>query len=264
MGDNLTTLRGYTNSSDLSGVEKLDFAAKYKTVLKRLLFHSPDTNVAYIPGIIFRDCKFYKLPLIIDNIEFVSALFSKSADINLKIFSKNLETWETVNIIFELKGVPHHQQCILFIQNLINFLNRVFDEHETVNFLNLQRISIDSFDSSFGERNIIYAINSLEISGFANAMSNVGKDNSFWLEYEIRNLPKSSYLSSIFINILVKKYDVYKKSYGILAAGETDKYWESWHPRRPVEGEGDIRQILLYEVKSHLSSYQELLTRLKD
>ncbi|WP_125932485.1 hypothetical protein [Hymenobacter glacialis] len=264
MGREVTVLRGNTHSTDLSNVERIEFSSNFLLVFKRLLFHNPETNVLYVPGRLYRDCKFYRQPLCIGNTELISAQFSKSACIQFKLFTQGFSNWNHHNIDFDIDSIPSLEQSVLFIQNLITFINRVIDEFGSVDSLNLMKLRLDSFDNyALRNHSVIHSINLLEINGFAKSMNNVGKDNTFWAEFEIKNLPESLYLRSIIIEILSTNYRIYEYDYGILAVGESSKAWDSWHPRSPIEGDGGIKNLLFYEVKGRIDNYRALLLELR-
>mgnify|MGYP003620211497 CR=1 FL=1 len=75
---------------------------------------------------------------------------------------------------------------------IINYLNLFINSGRKINELNVN-ILANFYPESNSIENIIGLINNLEMLVFEDSQSRVGKDNRFWEDLEIRNLPENSY-----------------------------------------------------------------------
>ncbi len=118
---------------------------------------------------------------------------------------------------------------------IINYLNLFINSGRKINELNVN-ILANFYPESNSIENIIGLINNLEMLVFEDSQSRVGKDNRFWEDLEIRNLPENSY----FIKLIKKCFENQGKrckmmDYGLSVELCSDYAWSPSYSRNEIK-----------------------------
>ena len=159
-------------------------------------------KLKFIPGYLTYERHFIACPLSAVYVQ-INSLDSVENDstkllANLMVFSNDYKSYVNLNVTI----FTHREGDFMSINNYINAINSYVAGGNAIQHLNdqifAQRINFKMLD----EYKLIDLINNLEISFFSNDFRRVGKDNSFWDETQIGNLPKSKYLTSCILESL--------------------------------------------------------------
>ena len=80
-------------------------------------------------------------------------------------------------------------------------INYFIDQKGDINTIDLTKFSRDIL-KPLSRKYILSAIDNLNIACYADSVNRVGKENSFWNDFVITNLPKENYLRNVFEKIL--------------------------------------------------------------
>lgn len=262
--------------------ESLKVNSLRDTTLKCIHISEGQSQYFYIPGYMTKDTRFYKCPLISMYTQLNRIVIKKimspthnhlngvpNSDeiiIDLNIYSKDFSTCRHNLIYINRSGYQIVDHGISLVPKAINFINKHIDKYGSADDLNIEKIKYNTFDD-LKMHQISYSINKLKFDYFENSMNNPGKDNSFWMETEISNLPDDVYLLDIFFKILSKncRY-IYRKENCIILHSDTEKAWSPSFPRRKAEGEYSgqhYKDILHYEIASIISPHEVIFSRIR-
>jgi len=157
---------------------------------------APLNSFVLVAGYLSIENQFYPCPISCYYIQINDIIKLKSEieewlKINLIVFSKNFEKHKMV----EIKVQSHLNDDILSIAKYINQINYYIFLDNDIDGLKkyIDKTSIQGINS-YG---LMKSINNLLIECFDNSNSRVGKDNQFWSEAKISNLPTNVYLRQI-------------------------------------------------------------------
>lgn len=210
--------------------------------------------------------KFYECPLLVFYCEFskfsiIDQRYDSSFSFDLKIYDKKFLNSRKLKFHYKFSSLN-----ISHLFNIINIINEYIDKENDINLLEPDKINIYSglCQSSFIE---FSTIDKLEFKHFANSRNRVGKDNVFWSEIEIRNLPNNSYIRSLLFNSLKEIKFIFRlkdqKDFFIMELEEEYAYTSSFNRYEcapDVENENLIRNYLKifmynnYNYKEHYFS----------
>lgn len=119
-------------------------------------------------------------------------------ELEFSIYNKSYKNFIRVKITDE-----SHGNNFMIMNTAINTLNRFVDSNNDIGTLNLNSREI-FHPHNIKKDHLINLVNELKMEFYENSLNRIGRDDSFWDECEIRNLPKQRYLKTIFINCLKK------------------------------------------------------------
>jgi hypothetical protein len=241
----------YANFSNLT---------KNKEILKPA-FQVDKQSVNYselIPGFISNN-KFYKCPLPVFYVEIISISEEKSytpsrlhkiIKIELNIYDKEFN-----NFINFTTTKKESSISFMLINKLVNNLNKYIVSGNDIKLLNInsEELFHNQKRDLFFVRNIVHK---MDFDFYENSQNRPGRDDRFWNELEIRNLPANNYLNKLFISVF-KKLSLFSEitDYGILlinikGIGVSNDYNSSFGRRKFENGEYSknyiIESILMY------------------
>lgn len=162
---------------------------------------------------IIKENYFVELPISVFYVQVQSINFNKKENkINLKykIFDKKYRDSKTIidNLtlyVFDIFSIGS------ILVKRINILNEYVDSGRDISNLNKVIVLSDSNDKlgiGITKRIIFKTVNNLEFSFYENSDYVATKDNSFWKELEISNLPKSKHILVILEKALIKFFKI--------------------------------------------------------
>ncbi|WP_198076906.1 hypothetical protein [Hymenobacter negativus] len=228
------------NFSDLGKVYVHDHNPEVKRTIVRPVFKVEKVeNQAYYfaPGFIDTDNIFFSCPLAISYVQVNSAKqilpqhgHSSIIELDIKAFNKTLSSY--VNAKIEIK---RWNIDFKIIGKVINFINQYINSERDIKLIDFNCFS--KIDLNFKDKSIIIsAIDNLEFVFFDNSINRVGKDNFFWIEAEIRNMPEDRYLRKLIISNLANQCTrVETKEYGALIVFDIESAYTASYSRRMIE-----------------------------
>jgi hypothetical protein len=217
-------------------------------------------EVQLVPGYQTFDKKFYPCPLLVWYIQINELQLSVEDKYQYKasivVFSKDFAQHKQLDIkVYSNSGAG----ILGKLNYYINALNRYVEYDNDVNLLDSsifkERINFTNLD----ERALFEIVNQLSFRYYENCLVRVGKDNLFWSEIEITNLPQSNYLRKCFLDILTNgqiinsaKYDL-EKGFILIEYGREYAYSPSQN-RKEVEvdkrKELEIKDFIKYKLQN--------------
>jgi hypothetical protein len=189
---------------------------------------------------------------------------------DLIVFSKNFEKSRVLEVRLNsyhigsnVVGPYSINKIINTINHFVNLENDIQQLDETLfqNYFNISKLKDES---------IIEYINKLEFKFFANSQSRVGKDNSFWAEIEISNLPENNYLKLLFKEIISKSSVVESINFKndiLFATYDSQDHYSRSHDREEIHFDekkaSEIKDSLKFNIKSNFNKLEEMNERLK-
>jgi len=214
-------------------------------------------------------------------IKYVSLSQIKSFRINseehfeasLILFSKDFKSRREFKISKKSYYVGSNVVAPTCINNIINVLNEYVEKDN-----NIMEINSEIFETNFRINNLLDfdlldQINKLQINYYSNGSNTLGKDDSFWNEFEIHCLPNNIYLTETYVKILknanlidsVKLSDnktfifgTYGKDYGYISVSSKRSEIES-----DEEMTTFIRDFLKIRIKETICLIDERNQRIK-
>lgn len=164
-------------------------------------------NFYLTPGYISYDDKFFFCPLSIiyvqlNYIEAIRKGDTEYVNSEIVVFSKDFNNQRKIQIELSSYWLGSGVVNPMYINDIVNSINEFVHSGYEIQDLNELH-----FRNMFDVRrlttyDLIEKINNLEFKFYSNSQNRVGKDNSFWREIEITNLPNSKYIVSLFQKII--------------------------------------------------------------
>lgn len=162
-----------------------------------------------IAGFLSINNEFFKCPFSIFYVQ-INSIESYQKDdkelINssLIVFSKDFSHNRTIVVQLESDSIGSGVVNPMNLNEIINSINLYIERENDLDVLN-EDIFIGNFNlKTLNQNQIADYINQLKFNFFVNCRARVGKDNVFWDEVEIGNVPKNKYIISLFEEILNK------------------------------------------------------------
>lgn len=233
------------------------------------------SGVSLISGFKDYNQHFYPCPVSsffvqLNSLRFITDNSSESVVADVIIFSKDYLKYKPLEIRYPTKS----QNDIMGINFYINLLNHYIEYDNNVDDINeqlfLERLNIYPIHQS----SLAEIINKLTIKFYENSFSRVGKDNQFWNEAIITDLPENTYLTYI-IKETLNNTELYKYEKAnirlendtlILQYNHTNGY-SPHHGRQPLPDdyiEADrIKDLIKMNIYNFFDTRQEINQRLK-
>lgn len=193
----------------IEGYKKLgEFYANYSNLTKNIEILKPTFEVnkqsvnysVFIPGFISNN-KFYKCPLPVFYVEIISiteekayttSRLDKIIKIELNIYDKEFNNFINITITNKESSIS-----FMLINKLVNNLNKYIVSGNDIKLidLNSKELFHNQKRDLFFLRNIVHK---MEFDFYENSQNRPGRDDKFWNELEIRNLPTNNYLNKLF------------------------------------------------------------------
>lgn len=162
----------------------------------------------FTPGYKSYNQEYFQCPLSIiytqlNWIETIEEGDSTSLKTEIVVFSKNYKQSRTIclNQMIAQRG-SRPPLNPMDLNNAINLINFYIEAGHNIDLLNNEYLEKTINIKTLSPIDLLGMINMLEFEFYSNDLIRVGKDNLFWDELIIKNLPKSKYLSEIFATIL--------------------------------------------------------------
>ncbi len=227
------------------------------------------------PGFLSTNEYFYPCPFSIsyvqlDFIKYYQKEYDVHIEANLKIFSKDFISQRDISIHLNSDWLDNNVVGPMHINEIVNALN-VYIEYDN----NLDELNDNFFTNKFDikelkSHQILRGINNLAFKYYSNDRSRIGKDNKFWNEVEIQNLPENNYLTELYLGIIKKSgiVDSIEYSDSMFFATYANEYaYSPSHGRQEImedtEKTNQIKDILKYEINQRIDLIKEKNERLK-
>lgn len=182
-----------------------------KECLRAVLKVNKKSNNHYYfsPGYKSYDDKYFQCPLSaiytqLNSIEIINNENTSKFKAELVVFCKNFKKTRILEINSTLSNLGSRPILSPMILNdVINTINSYIDKGYDIDLLNIKYIEKNLDLPRLYPSDLLNIINSLEFGFYSNDRIRVGKDNQYWEEVEISNIP-SNYFGKIFTNILSK------------------------------------------------------------
>jgi len=254
-----------------------------KSILRPVYLIRKDQNNTDVfnlhPGYIDIEDTFFHCPLEIFFIQLINITQEEKkvnfrsycrVEASLKVFSKDFSYHRVFNIHFEKENSSLLRYSIL--DKVINITNEYIFSGRELNKLNIEQINLTN-PIPKNRLQLIRIVEDLVFDFYEDSMSRVGKDNSFWIEAEVRNLPEDRYLNNLIVENLEKQNKKIKRTdYGLLFTVEQYSEYSPANGRKKlgvnIKSDETIKKNLMldvvfsYNIKEHLfeqiSEYIEL------
>jgi hypothetical protein len=173
-----------------------------------------------------------------------------SLNFKLKLFSKNFIEYKNFEYTSRLGYKSYYSLILDEIISIINILNNIVDFDYNLDFLPEHHINGDKFLKEYSESDLFIQINNLGFSFFTNDKSIPRKENRYWKEIEITNLPNSLYIQKLYYTILRdnKVFNVSHSDNLLILSYDHDSYYSPTMGRQ----ESYIENSLVEKVKDIL------------
>lgn len=195
----------------------------------------------YNPGYLDINGNFYSCPICIFFIQINKIIqypnVRTNIEIQANIYNKDFSHYRTEVI----KVKAHSSQ----IPRILNAINIFIDRDNQLENLDIKNVyPIRRYDT---EKIVISGIDHLKLNFFENSRYVPRKDNVFWVEVEVRNIPSDRYLSKLIISSLKKQSEKLEiTDYGLLMIFETGRWALPDYERRQLEDTSDISEQSAY------------------
>lgn len=147
---------------------------------------------------------------------------------------------------------------------ILNSLNHFIDTFNDVEKLDVEKLN-NYWNSKYPEnilKSVPEIISKLDIKEFENSKYVPQKDNEFWSEIEVRNLPDEDYLNKKFFLVLSKEFRYADTTdFGWIFYTETESGWLASFDRREVENSSlkfDLKLKLSFELGKIINDGERL------
>lgn len=169
-----------------------------------------DESFEYIPGFIdihenFNECPLGTIYVQLLYVKESSNYSQKTLEVKFNIFNKEFDLSRSIVWRKTTQKYGTGVINIIKINDLINQINSFIHSNYNFDLLTEENINrIPLYNSNYKSRynDIIENINSIQILFYENSHSRVGKDDAFWKEVEINNLPTTNYFRNKITQIL--------------------------------------------------------------
>lgn len=239
--DNIKTLgKFYTHYADQvshTAPQKPIFKVEHQSIEKDIHLYT------LIPGYMDREERFHSCPMevfyiqinnIYEEEDFTGRYpFKTTVTLNFTIFSKDFSSYKNNCISFSKQDSAALD--FMSFNRVINLLNEYVESGRNIEFIDFDRF--DRFKPEKKDREVILnVVDDLQVDFFSNSINRVGKDNGFWDEAEIRNLPDDIYFKNLILKNLPKQCSqVLEADYGLLLIFEVNDAYSPSHPREKIE-----------------------------
>jgi hypothetical protein len=213
------------------------------------------------PGYIDREDNFYQCPLMVFFVQINEIvqrerykkdypgrlLEEKTINLDINLFSDDHSKMIREKISFSENS---HSLSFMSCNGIINRLNEYVNSGRPINKINFGHFDIYhpqryKYSKMKGRERIIDVIDDLEVIFFSNSRNRVGKENHFWKEAEIRNLPDDRYFKNLIKSqILNQCRKIEETEYGLFVQFEIRSQWCGRFPRKKIEDSHDLIQKL--------------------
>ena len=226
--------------------------------------HENDSS-SYLPGYQTFSGKFYPCPIasLYIQINILESLIENEEKVikaSLVIFSKDFKNQKLINIFLKSPIYGLGTVSIMSVNKIVNALNFYVEDGNSIEFLNENVLNdtngLDGLDSHM----ILGYINNLEFKFYENCLVRVGKDNYFWSEIEIFNLPTNLYIIELFVRILshCSEQVFYNESKGHIFFKYDGQYsYSPSHGRNEIEVNGNVVESVKDTLKINIFEYFE-------
>ncbi|WP_293928960.1 hypothetical protein [Sphingobacterium sp. UBA6320] len=197
------TRKYYVEYPNKIGKFKLNFGSVNQYGMQKACFRGEDSyNPIYLePGYETVDGLFFSCPIRICFIEVRGIqldLMTNNYLANCLVFSKDYALHKKLTIkVDESMGFMGVNQYINILNEYVDNVNDIFNLKNEIDHFCLKTSS---------DNHIIQIINKLEFQEFECSYAHVGKDNSFWSEHFIKNIPENRHLQDCIIKALSQCY----------------------------------------------------------
>lgn len=216
-------------------------------------------KVSFTPGFLGVDKIFYECPFSVFYCQLEKVFETEESsehsgskkltmDVSLKVFDKTFKDHQTLKGQFV--GHDRNRVDIMKMNTIINLINHYVNSGNDIKKINPEKLfskSLQGHDRDF----LLTQINALEFAFFSNDQNRVGKDNNFWEEIEIRNLPNDPFLRELVCNSLkkIKVVDSFqdKQDFALVKYGNSSGYCPA-DGRKAIDVDIHMRDL----VKDHL------------
>ena len=211
-------------------------------------------KVSLLIGYIDIDTNFKEFPIEVNYIQlekinrFIdSSCFRVNLEVYFRIYNKEKSKYR--NIVF---CYDENYMSFDLLELVVNILNYYIDKNNNIDDLDINKLN-SNYIRNYDNDIIFRCINELKLDSYDNSLSRVGRDNYFWEETEIRNLPESNYLRKLIITSLKKQCKrIESTKYGLIITFETESNWSPSQPRKKSENqlkkETEIKGYLMIDV----------------
>ncbi len=98
----------------------------------------------------------------------------------------------------------------MVINEIINVLNEYVENDNDIYQIDEIKLMNENIEK-YSPNVVIEIINELEFEYYTNDQTRIGKDNYFWSEIDVLNLPKNSYLKNLLIET-IKEIDIIERA----------------------------------------------------
>jgi len=169
----------------------------------------------FISGFLSSENEFYECPLLIFYVEIhIVNNFNDEANVNLnsklKVYSKDFNKYKIIEVKIQKPLYWHYNNNIEIkkMNTIINSLNNYIERNNDLEDLKENYFMMNEDLTPPTNKEILKLVNNLKFDFYSNGQHLVGKDDAYWYEVEIKNLPKNNYLAALFYKILNFKKSV--------------------------------------------------------
>lgn len=227
-----------------------------------------DGEIHLRPGYLTYSKEFHPCPLVALNVQINDVEILESNNIviaRLVLFSKSLKEQRVLEI-------NSNSRFPGAINQLVNLLNSYVNAGNDISLLNELMLNNHIGLRPINKQQLLSNINQISVIFFENSQSRVGKDNVFWSEIELSNLPENRYLTQAIVKLLSADNEFDNVHYRpeqnliIVSFGHTNAY--SPHTGRiecEVEPNQDqnIKDLMKLNLLKFFDTDLELYSRLK-
>lgn len=218
-------------TDELTAVFKRELIADKKTKLVPGFYNPKTTNFIEAPIEQF----YVRLYEIVQEESMKQGCYNVILTVKLDILNKIKQVVYSDTLTFEKEG----SFTFMFFNDFVNYINKYIESGNEISDINFQSINPYSFRESKKEE-FIYELIKMDFKAFDCSRNNPGKDNSFWTEIELRNLPKNKYVRSLIETCLKKQGRIEQTDFGILLSLPSDRAWAPSFSRKSSDDSDDI------------------------
>lgn len=172
-------------------------------------------TITYITGYLNVEKVFFPCPIGIHFVELEQAIQFKGnskngLDLYLKVYPKEFTFYSkprSMKLCFKNYGSSRPFES--YTDNLINFINEyVYSGHNISDLDEDKLLSLNKLHHDFNLFKVVNLIDKFGIRYFDESMNRVGKDNYFWISYQIDNIYDNSYFRSLIVEVIKDCYHV--------------------------------------------------------
>jgi hypothetical protein len=177
---------------------------------------------------------FLKISKYLIDIEWIKEKSNQKTTINLflEIYSADFSNSLELEIVKSEYG--YTSLSFMNFNDVINYLNLYVSFGKKLGNLDINALN-DFYPQNNPISNITSAVNNLDLKVFENSKNRVGKDNRFWTDLEIRNLPKNKYLTKLIKDSFkLQGLSCNSDDNGLVVELSSDYMWSPTIPRKQI------------------------------